>query len=59
MLGRTRVYCEAACPDQDSKYQALMLIFTKSDELSLQDVQEMCRGFCQFGQRDLLATMSD
>jgi len=59
MLGRTKVYCEAASPNQDSKLETLLTVFTQSDSLSLQDVQEKCRGFCQFEQRELLATMSD
>ena len=45
MIGRTEVYCQAASPDKQSKYESFLTIFERSDEMSLQHVQEMCRGF--------------
>lgn len=59
MLGRTEKFCEAASPDPQSKREAFMTIFEQSDEMSLQHVQEMCRGFRQYGQRDLIDTFAD
>ena len=59
MIGRTEVYCTAANPDQQSKHEAFMTIFEKSDEMSLQHVQEMCRGFRQYSQRELCESFAD
>lgn len=60
MLGRTLKYCEAANPDMDSKNECFMTLFTEaSDKMSLQHVQEMCRGYRQFSQREMLETFSD
>ena len=36
-----------------------MTIFEGSDKMSLQHVQEMCRGYRQFSQRELLETFTD
>lgn len=54
MLGRTKQYCLAACPDESAKREALLTIFERCEDLSLQHLQEMCRGFRQFSQRELI-----
>ena len=64
MLKRTEVYCAAATPTLEAKRAAFLKLFTSDDQegaepMSLQEMQETCRGFCQFGQRDLIATFSD
>ena len=59
MLGRTEKYCEAADPDPKSKHEAFMTIFEGSSEMSLQHVQEMCRGYRQYSQRELIETFAD
>ena len=45
MLGRTEKFCQAADPNPDSKREALLTIFEHCSDMSLQHVQEMCRGF--------------
>ena len=59
MLGLTEKFCEAASPDPQAKNEAFRTIFERSYDMSLQHVQEMCRGFRQFGQRDLIDTFAD
>ena len=59
MLGRTEKYCEAANRDPRSKREAFLKIFEGSDEMSLHHVQEMCKGYRQYGQRDLIESFSD
>ena len=59
MLGRTEKYCEGAEPDPTSKRESFLTIFEKSGELGLQDLQELCRGYRQLSQRDLISSHSD
>ena len=59
MLGRTEKYCSAAAPDLESKKAAFFSIFEESDDLSLCHVQELCRGYRQYSQREMLQTLSD
>jgi len=58
MIGRTEKFCEAADPNPDSKREAFMNIFENMD-LGLQQLQEMCRGFRQSSQKELIATFAD
>ena len=58
MLGRTEKYCEAATPVESHKRQAFMAIFM-DPKMTLQHVQEMCRGFRQSSQRDLISSFTD
>ena len=59
MLGRTRKFCEAVVPDHSSKQEAFYTIFEGSDDLSLLHLEELCRGFAPFTQRDLLDDFVD
>ena len=59
MLGRTQKYCEGANPDPVKKREAFIALFENQNDMSLQHVQEMCRGFRQFGQRELIETFAD
>ena len=59
MLGRTQKYCEAALPDLESKTQAQNILFEACDDMTLQHVQEMCRGFRQGSQREVIDSLSD
>ena len=58
MIGRTEKFCEAANPDPKSKREAFMAIFD-SEELGLQELTEMCRGFRQSSQKELIETFAD
>lgn len=59
MLGRTEKYCEAANPDLKSKREAFMTIFEGSSDMSLQHVQEMCRGYRQYSQRETIESFAE
>lgn len=58
MLGRTQKFCEAASPEPAAKREAFQMIFDKTD-MALQHLQEMCRGFRQGSQRELISSFAD
>ena len=59
MLGRTEKFCQAADPNPDSKREAFMEIYERCSDMSLQHVQEMCRGFRQGNQKEQITALSD
>ena len=63
MTQRTEWYCNAAVPDVQAKREAFERLFTSVEDdtpnLGLQECQEMCRGFAQYGQRDMLEQFAD
>lgn len=59
MLGRTEKYCESANPDPTSKNEAFLTIFEGSSDMSLQHVQEMCRGYRQYSQRETIESFAE
>ena len=58
MLGRTQKFCESASPDPAGKREAFTVIFENKD-IGLQHLQEMCRGWRQSTQKDLIETFAD
>ena len=58
MIVRTDMYCKTAVWDITAKSEALNTIFDGSDDLSLLHVEELCMGFRQFHQREVLSNFA-
>lgn len=63
MTGRTLIYCNAAAPTLEAKRETYERIFTSVDDgktpLGLQECQEMCMGFYQISQKEIIETFAD
>ena len=57
MLGRTQKFCESANPDPQGKRAAFSEIFDNKD-VGLQHLQELCRGWRQSSQKELIETFA-
>ena len=58
MIGRTQKFCEAASPEPEAKEEAFREIFDNK-EIGLQHLQELCRGWRQSSQKDLIETFAE
>ena len=59
MIQRTEWYCKAAVPEISAKRETFERLFCSinggAPKLGLQECQEMCLGYHQYGQREILA----